>query len=143
MDLNELQEGSTLFIPVFLKGGLIWTGDSHCRQGNGEVNLTALECAYRELVIQPVVRKDLKIDWPRAETSTHWIMMGFDEDLNEAMKIATREAVNMLASQKTVPLSRDEAYALTSMVGDCRVTQVVDVRKGVHCMIPKSIFVKR
>jgi acetamidase/formamidase len=143
MDLNELQEGSTLFIPVFLKGGLIWTGDSHCRQGNGEVNLTALECAYREIVIQPVVRKDLKIEWPRAETRTHYIMMGFDEDLNEAMKIATRETVKFLAEQKIVPMSRDEAYALTSMVGDCRVTQVVDVRKGVHCMVPKNIFVRK
>jgi acetamidase/formamidase len=143
MDLNELQEGSILYLPVFVKGALLWTGDSHCRQGNGEVSLTALECAYREIVLQPIVRKDMKLEWPRAETASHWIAMGFDEDLNEAMKIATREAVNMLASQKMVALSRDEAYALTSMVGDCRVTQVVDIRKGVHCMIPKSIFVKK
>ncbi len=141
MDLNELQEGSTLFVPVFLKGGLIWVGDAHCRQGNGEVNLTALECAFREIQIQPIVRKDLKIDWPRAETKTHWIMTGFDEDLNEAMKIATRETVNFLASQQFVPMSRDEAYSLASMAADCRVTEVVDIRKGVHCMVPKSIFV--
>jgi acetamidase/formamidase len=143
MDINELQEGTTLFVPVLLKGGLIWTGDAHCRQGNGEVNLTALECAFREIVIQPVVRKDMKIEWPRMETATHWIMMAFDEDLNEAMKIATRETVKFLAEQKMVPMSRDEAYALTSMVGDCRVTQVVDIRKGVHCMVPKNIFVKK
>ncbi|MGZ8157121.1 MAG: acetamidase/formamidase family protein, partial [Burkholderiales bacterium] len=56
MDINELQEGTTIFIPVFLKGGLIWTGDSHCRQGNGEVNLTGLECSYKEIRIQPIVR---------------------------------------------------------------------------------------
>ena len=144
MDLNELQEGSRLFLPVFVKGALLWTGDSHCRQGNGEVNLTALECAYREIVLQPIVHKGMKTEWPRAETATHYIAMGFDEDLNEAMKIATREAVNFLATtQKMVPLTRDEAYALVSMVGDCRVTQVVDVRKGVHCMIPKSIFAKK
>ncbi len=143
MDLNELQEGSTLYVPVFLKGGLIWVGDAHCRQGNGEVELTALECAYNEIVIQPIVRKDLKVEWPRAETSTHWILMGYDEDLNEAMKIAVRETVNFLSSQAPVTMSRDEAYALTSMVADCRVTQVVDIRKGVHCMVPKSIFVKK
>ena len=70
-------------------------------------------------------------------------MMGFDEDLNEAMEIAVRETVDFLAAQKMVPLTRDEAYSLTSMVGDCRVSQVVDVRKGVHCMVPKSIFVKK
>ncbi len=144
MDINELQAGTTLYLPVFQKGALLWTGDSHCRQGNGEVNLTALECAYREIVLQPVVRKDLKIEWPQLETPSHWILMGFDEDLDEAMKIATRNAVRFLSEQqKIVPLSRDEAYSLVSMVGDCRVTQVVDIRKGVHCMIPKSIFTKK
>lgn len=143
MDVNELQEGSTVFIPVFLKGGLIWTGDSHCRQGNGEVSLTALECSFKEIRIQPIVRKDLKHEWPRAETKTHWITMGFDEDLNKAMVIATREAVNFLAEQKMVPMNRYEAYSLVSMVGDCRVSQVVDVRKGVHCMIPKAIFTRK
>jgi acetamidase/formamidase len=141
MDVNELQAGSTLYLPVFQRGGLIWTGDSHCRQGNGEVNLTALECAYKEFEIQPIVRKDLKTEWPRAETSTDWIFMAFDEDLNQAMKIAVQQTVNWLATQSIVPMSREEAYALTSIVGDCRVSQVVDIRKGVHCMIPKAIFV--
>lgn len=143
MDLNELQQGSILYVPVFLKGGLIWTGDSHCRQGNGEVNLTGLECSNREFRIQPIVRKDMKLEWPRAETKTHWITMGFDEDLNKAMVNAVREAVSFLAEQKRVPLNRYEAYSIVSMVGDCRVTQVVDIRKGVHCMIPKSVFTKK
>ena len=143
MDVNELQEGSILYLPVFVKGALIWTGDSHCLQGDGEVNLTALECSYKEIEIQPIVRKDLHIEWPRAETYANWVFMGFDEDLNEAMKIAARESVNFLAEQKMVPMSREEAYALTSIVGDCRVSQVVDIRKGVHCLIPKTIFVKK
>jgi acetamidase/formamidase len=142
MDVNELQAGSTLYMPVFQKGGLIWTGDSHCRQGNGEVNLTALECSYKEIEIQPIVRKDLKTDWPWAETKTNWVFLGFDEDLNQAMKIAVEQTVNWLAAQSMVPMSREEAYALTSIVGDCRVSQVVDIRKGVHCLIPKAIFVK-
>jgi acetamidase/formamidase len=141
MDVNELQAGTTLYFPVFLPGGLIWTGDSHCRQGNGEVNLTALECAYKEIEIRAVVRKDLKTDWPWAETRTDWLFMGFDEDLNEAMKIAVEQTVHWLSTQTLVPMSREEAYALTSLVGDCRVSQVVDIRKGVHCMIPKSVFV--
>src|SRR5580765_2634368 len=138
MDINELQEGSSIFIPVFIKGGLIWTGDSHCRQGNGEVNLTALECSYKEIRLQTIVRKDLKLNWPFIETRTHWITTGFNEDLNVAMVNAVREAVDWLAEQKLVPMSRYEAYGLVSMAGDCRVSQVVDVRKGVHCMIPKS-----
>jgi acetamidase/formamidase len=143
MDVNELQVGSTLYLPVFQKGGLIWTGDSHCLQGGGEVNLTALECSYKEIEIQPIVRKDLHIEWPRAETETNWVFMGFDEDLNEAMKIAVNETVNFLATQAMVPMTREEAYSLTSIVGDCRVSQVVDIRKGVHCLIPKAIFTRK
>src|SRR5215470_6435539 len=143
MDINELQEGSRLYLPVFHKGALLWTGDSHCRQGNGEVNLTALECSYKEIRLQPIVRKDMKLDWPFIETRTHWITTGFNEDLNVAMVNAVREADNWLASQKMVARTRYEAYGLTSMVGDCRVSQVVDIRKGVHCMVPKNLFVKK
>lgn len=141
MDVNELQAGSTLYLPVFQRGGLIWTGDSHCRQGNGEVNLTALECSYKEIEIKPIVRKGLKTEWPWAENQTNWVFMGFDEDLNTAMKIAVDQTVNWLSTQSVVPMSREEAYALASIVGDCRVSQVVDIRKGVHCLIPKSVFV--
>jgi len=140
MDLNELQAGSTLYLPVFEKGGLLWIGDAHCMQGNGEVNLEALECAYKEIEVQPIVRKDMKIEWPQVETKTHWIFTGFDEDLTQAMKIAVRNTIAFLSAQQMVPMTRDEAYALTSLVGDCRVTEMVDIRKGVHCMIPKSIF---
>ncbi|PYO56980.1 MAG: hypothetical protein DMD83_11645 [Candidatus Rokuibacteriota bacterium] len=89
------------------------------------------------------MRKDSKLEWPRIETKTHWIMTGFDEDLNKAMVNAVRETVDFLSGQKTVQLSRYEAYSLTSMVADCRVSQVVDVRKGVHCMMPKSVFVAK
>ena len=96
LDINEMQEGTTIFIPVFLKGALICAGDAHCRQGNGEVNLTALECAFKEIRIQPIVRKDMKLEWPFIETRTHWITIGMNEDLNVAMVNAVREAVNWL-----------------------------------------------
>src|SRR5512132_2369738 len=79
MDINEVQAGTTIFSPIFLKGGLVWTGDSHCRQRNGEVNLTALECSYREIVMQLIVRKDMKLQWPRIESKTHGITTGMDE----------------------------------------------------------------
>ena len=52
-----------------------------------------------------------------------------------------QQTVHWLATQQIVPMSREEAYSLTSIVGDCRVTQVVDIRKRVHCMIPKRVFV--
>jgi acetamidase/formamidase len=140
MDINEMTAGSTVFIPIFLKGGLIWTGDSHCAQGNGEVNLTALECSYDDIEIQATVRKDLKLTWPRIETPTAYVMVGFDESLDKAMAMAVAETVDFLVKQKG--LDPYEAYSLVAVAGDCRVSQVVDVRKGVHCMIPKSLFVK-
>lgn len=138
MDINELTEGSTIFIPVFLRGGLIWTGDSHCAQGNGEVNLTAIECSFEEIRLQPIVRKDLKLTWPRIETATHYILVGFDEDLDKAFANALNETVDFLVTTKG--LTRYEAYSLSAVAADCRVSQVVDVRKGVHCMVPKSLF---
>jgi acetamidase/formamidase len=138
MDINELTAGSTIFIPVFLPGGLIWTGDSHCAQGNGEVNLTAIECSFEEIELQPIVRKDLKLVWPRIETPTHWVMVGFDEDLGQAFTNALNETVDFLVSEKG--LTRYEAYSLSAIAADCRISQVVDIRKGVHCMVPKSIF---
>ncbi|HEY2028377.1 MAG TPA: acetamidase/formamidase family protein, partial [Myxococcales bacterium] len=140
MDINELVAGTTIFIPVFLPGGLIWTGDSHCAQGNGEVNLTALECSYEEIELQPIVRKDLKLTWPRIETPTYYIEAGFDEDLHKAFAIALENTINFLVTQKG--LDRYEAYSLAAMAADCRVSQMVDVRKGIHCMIPKSLWVK-
>src|SRR5205809_1065630 len=80
MDINELQEGATLYLPVFVKGGLIWTGDSHCRQGNGEVNLTALVCVYREFVIPTVRRKDIKLELPRIRTADLLVRIGLDHE---------------------------------------------------------------
>jgi acetamidase/formamidase len=140
MDINELTAGSTIYIPIFLKGGLIWTGDSHCAQGNGEVNLTAMECSYENIEIQATVRKDMKLSWPRIETPTAYIMVGFDESLDKAMTMAVAETVDFLFKQKG--LDPYEAYSLVAVAGDCRVSQVVDVRKGIHCIIPKSLFVK-
>jgi acetamidase/formamidase len=138
MDINELTEHSTIFIPVFLPGGLIWTGDSHCAQGNGEVNLTAIECSFEAIELMPIVRKDLKLSWPRIETPTHYVMVGFDEDLDKAFTNALGETIEFLVTAKG--LTRYEAYSLAAIAADCRISQVVDIRKGVHCMVPKSVF---
>jgi acetamidase/formamidase len=138
MDINELTERTTVFIPVFQKGGLIWTGDSHCAQGNGEVNLTAIECSFEEIVLQPIVRKDLKLTWPRIETPTHHVLVGFDEDLDKAFSNAITETIDFLVTTKG--LTSYEAYSLAAVAADCRVSQVVDIRKGIHCMVPKSLF---
>ena len=140
MDLKELVAGTTLYLPVSAKGALFSTGDAHAVQGDGEVNVTAIETAMEEAVLQFTVRKDMKLERPMAETDTHWITMGYHKDLDEAVKIALRDAIKFIS--KTKGLTADDAYALCSIAVDLRVTQIVDGNKGIHAMIPKSIFKK-
>lgn len=140
LDNKELVAGSTLFIPVHVKGALFQTGDGHAAQGNGEVDITALETSLVG-TFQLVVHKGKPLRWPRAETPTHFISMGIHEDLNEATKMAVREMIDFLTNEKR--LSRDEAYMLTSVAADVNITQLVDGNKGVHAMIPKAIFTSR
>jgi acetamidase/formamidase len=137
-DLSEMTEGSTMFIPVWKPGALIYTGDSHAVQGDGEISLTALETRLQELRIQVFLHKRKNFAWPIAETPTHWILLGLDKDLNVAMASAARNAINFLAARTT--LTKLDAYGLCSMAVSFRVTQVVDIVRGVHAMIPKSLF---
>ena len=137
LDNKELVAGTTLFIPVHVRGALFLTGDGHAGQGNGEVDITAMETSLIG-TFQLIVRKDMHLRWPRAETPTHYITMGLHEDLNEATKMALREMIDFLVTQKH--LTRDDAYQLSSVAADLDITQLVDGNKGVHAMIPKSIF---
>ena len=137
LDNKELVAGTTLYIPIHAKGALFEIGDGHAAQGNGEVDITALETSLRGR-LQLIVRKDMHLTWPRGETPTHWIAMGIDRDLTQATKIAVREAIALLVSVKG--MSREDAYMLVSTACDVEVTQLVDQTVGVHVMIPKSLF---
>jgi acetamidase/formamidase len=138
LDLSELSEGSTLYIPVWKSGALIYTGDSHAVQGDGEISLTALETRMKELRIQVILHKQRNLAWPVAETDSHWIIIGLDKDLNAAMTMAARNAIKFLAARAKI--SELDAYALCSVAVSFRVTQVVDIVRGVHALIPKTIF---
>jgi acetamidase/formamidase len=137
MDNKELVEGTTLYLPVFNKGALFEIGDGHAGQGNGEVDVTAMETSLIG-TLQFVVRKDIHIANPRAETPTDYISMGFDDDLSIAAHKAVRNMVDFLVDEKH--MTPDDAYMLTSVAGDVDVTEVVDRNKGVHVMLPKAIF---
>jgi acetamidase/formamidase len=138
VDLREMAEGTTMFIPVWKPGALIFTGDSHAVQGDGEINLSALETRMQELRIQVILHKQKNFAWPIAETETHWITLGLDKDLNIAMTLAAQNAINFLATRAR--MTKLDAYALCSIAVSFRVTQVVDIVRGVHAMIPKSLF---
>ena len=137
IDNKEMVAGTTLYLPVHARGALFEIGDGHAGQGNGEVDITAMETSLTG-TLQFIVRKDLKVKYPRAETPTHYISMGFDDDLSEATRIAVREMIGFLVDERH--LSRDDAYMLTSVAGDVDITELVDGNKGVHVMLPKNIF---
>jgi acetamidase/formamidase len=138
MDNKELVAGTTLFVPVFAKGALFEVGDGHAGQGNGEVDITALETLLTGTFRFVVHKGGDRMLWPRAETPTHYISMGFDEDLKIATEMAVRNMIDFLVKEKH--LSREDAYALTSVAVDVDITQLVDGKVGVHAMCPKNIF---
>lgn len=137
LDNKELVAGTVLYIPVHVAGALFEVGDGHAGQGNGEVDITALETSLTG-TLEFIVRKDMHLNWPRAETPTDYITMGTDEDLTKATKIALREMLDFLMKEKG--LSHDDAYMLASVAANMEITQLVDGTKGVHSMIPKKIF---
>jgi acetamidase/formamidase len=138
LDNRELVAGSTLYIPVFVRGALFEVGDGHAAQGDGEVDQTAIETSLRGR-LRLTVRRDMKLTWPRAETSTDYISMGMDPDLTVATQAAIQEMIDFLVAEKH--LTRHQAYQLVSLAGNVAVTQLVDKpNHGVHVRLPKSIF---
>ena len=136
LDIRDLVAGTTLFVPVHVPGALLWTGDSHAGQGNGEVNLTAIETAYKEFNITVDVIKGKPLDFPRIETAKSWITMGFDQDLNKAWDQAKTQTIKMLSELRGI--SAEQAAQALPTVSDCRVSQVVNIKKGIHCLTPKN-----
>jgi len=135
MDNKELKPGATLYLPVFNEGALFMAGDGHGLQGDGEVCITALETGLTGK-FRLTVRQDYPIDFPFAETPTHLMSIGLDEDLDDAAKQAVREMVKHVCRRTN--LSRNQAYMLCSLIGDLRVTQTVDGNKGVHMLLAKQ-----
>ncbi len=153
LDQPELQAGSILYLPIFQKGALVWTGDSHAMQSNGEIDITALETSYESIVFQFILRKDLRAEgvldktkrkggnvftWPIIENETHWMIVGLNVDLFEAMKLASRNAIDFLV--RTQGFSPEESYQFLSMVGDFEIAEAVNVIKNVTVHIPKEPF---
>jgi len=153
LDQPSLQVGSILYLPIFQKGALVWTGDSHAMQSNGEIDVTALETSYEGITMQFIVRKDLKAEgvfdktkrngtslftWPIVENSKEWIVMGLNENLFEAMQLASRNAIEFLV--RTQGFSPQESYQFLSMVGNFDIPEAVNAIKNVAVHIPKETF---
>jgi len=147
MDINHLGVGATVYFPVLVKGANFYTGDPHMVQGDGEVALTALEHSMRPTFRITLLKKGDKaipsssgsLGRPMGETPDHWVTIGLNPDLDEAMKDAVRESIRFLT--EVLGMDRATAYAYLSAASDFQVSQVVDGTKGVHGMIRKSDFI--
>jgi acetamidase/formamidase len=145
--LSELVAGTSLFLPVSRQGAMVWTGNSHAVQGDGQVDQTTIETAMEDLQIQYILHKGATLPGPLVETPTHWIGLGFGETIADALLSGLREQIRWLAA--AAGISDVEAYAIYSMAGSFRITQYADQvasaysvipAKAVHGMLPKAIF---
>ena len=139
MDDKSLVAGTSVFFPVYAPGALFEVGDGHAAQGNGEVDITALETSLTG-TLQFILHKGMKSSYPRAETPTAYISMGFDDDLSRATRKALTNMIDFLVEKKG--MSRDDAYMLVSVAGDVEETELVDRNKGVHVVLQKGLFAK-
>ncbi len=138
IDNRELQAGCKIFLPVFVPGALFSIGDGHSAQGDGEVNVTAIETSMNG-TIELKLHKNLQISTPIAETPTDIIAMGFAPTLDEALEKALKNTIDFLVS--CTKLSPEDAYVLCSLAVSFRITQVVNLpQKGVHGILPKAIL---
>ncbi len=141
LDNKDLGAGSTLFLPVFVPGANFLVGDGHGLQGHGEVCVTALETALTgtfTFVLHKKTGTEPRIGLPRAETPSAYMTMGFSTDLDEAMRIAVREMLDLITER--LGITRSEAYRLASLAADFHVTQTVNGQNGIHGLLPKSVI---
>jgi acetamidase/formamidase len=137
VDIKHLGIGSSLYLPVQVPGALFYSGDPHCAQGNGEVALTAIECSLTP-TFELIVHKDMTLETPMGETDDAWYAIGLDEDLDEAMKKSVREYLRI--ANEEYGLTKPDALLFGSAAIDFEVSQVVDIVKGIHGVIPKEMF---
>jgi len=137
VDIKDLGIGSSFYLPIQVPGALFYSGDPHCAQGNGEVALTAIECSLTP-TFELIVHKDMALETPMGETDDAWYAIGLDEDLDEAMKKSVREYLRI--ANEEYGLTKPDALLFGSAAIDFEVSQVVDIVKGIHGVVPKELF---
>ena len=137
IDNWRIGAGATMYYPIQCDGALFSIGDPHISQGDGELSGTAIESSL-DVLFQVILRKDFHFRSPLLEAPDCWIVHGFDEDLNLAMRDASMGMLTLLNEHQG--LSKNDAYSLMSIAADFGVTQVVDGVRGIHVRIPRTIF---
>ena len=137
IDLKELIEGSSLYLPVFVDGGLLVMGDCHAVVGDGAVGGTGAE-TEAELHIRVTVQKGMGIEAPRAMTPEYFVTLSYGEDLGQAMRQAVRYMVDFLVRGKG--MRPYDAYSLLSLAGDVRVSRTFRPISPVKMMLSRQVL---
>lgn len=136
LDCKELVSGTTLYLPIPVDGALFSAGDGHAAQGDGEVCITAIECPFEKLDLTFYLRDDLSLKTPRARTPDSWLTLGMDTDLHQAAMNALDAMLDIIMHKYSI--SRKQAYALSSVAVDLRITQLANGTLGVHAILPDT-----
>jgi len=148
MDVRDIAQGTTLFLPVEVAGALFSVGDTHAAQGDGEVCGTAIESPMR-VTLQFDVLKRMPLAYPRFSTpgpvSRHLDSKGYDAttgigpDLMQCARAAVRSMIDLLTQRHGMPAV--DAYMLCSVCGDLRISEIVDLPNWtVSFYLPRVVF---
>ena len=135
MDSPEASVGNTVYLPVNLKGGLLYIGDGHAAMGDGEIAGSAIEVPLKARV-QLTVIKGRTISWPQFENDEAIMTVGAYRPLDDALRIAYTELVHWI--HKDYGLSEFDAYQLLSQVGKIHLNEMVDPNYVVVASIEKK-----
>ncbi len=134
MDTIEVREGSKVYLPTFVDGGMFAMGDVHAAMGDGEVCGTGLETTA-EVTATISVSRDLDIKRPTIETPTEWLTYAAAKSLDEASRLATSDMVRFIQNRRGVDF--EEAYMLASLAANLKISQVVDPLMAARMSISK------
>jgi amidase len=140
LDAADVNEGATVYLPVFHPGALFYFGDGHALQGDGEIVGSGLETTM-DVTFQFDVIKGKRIRWPRIESDTHIMVAGSVRPLIDALRIAYVELIEWLVAD--YGFEKMEAFQVASQVGEIRVANVVDPNYTVVAKFPKALLPRR
>jgi amidase len=139
MDVPDVKPGNTVYLPVWNPGALVYSGDCHARQGQGELCGVAMEITSKVTVIFEVI-KDRAIEWPRIESDEAIMVVGSARPMEDAARIANTELVLWLEHE--YGYDRWDAYQLLTQAGGLYVGNMVDTTYSLVASVAKEYLVR-
>ncbi|MES2391962.1 MAG: acetamidase/formamidase family protein [Acidobacteriota bacterium] len=135
MDFNEVVEGNTVYLPVSVPGALLFFGDAHALQGDGELNGNALETSM-DVELSVDIIHNHRTPSPRIESPTEIMAMGLEGSLDDAIKSATNNMAHWLSD--TYKLSPSEIAQVLGTLAEFRISEVADRNAGIVLKLRKD-----